>query len=138
MATYTVVVVMLFLAHNYLKNQTLALDSKKVTFLMNQNENIKLILPGKVNHIKILGISIYPDVTDLVASIFSPGFRKDVIGWANFPPGCPFLPSRCFAFFKRTQMIYARYVKVAPEKPQTGRVKLNILPATGEAKFSLD
>ena len=34
-------------------------------------------------------------------------------------------------------MIYAGYVKVAQGKPQTGRVKLKILPCTGEAKFSL-
>ena len=34
-------------------------------------------------------------------------------------------------------MIYAGYVKVAPWKPQTGRVKLKISPGTREAKFSL-
>ena len=34
-------------------------------------------------------------------------------------------------------MIYAGYVKVAPGKPETGRVKLKISPGTGEAKFSL-
>ena len=34
-------------------------------------------------------------------------------------------------------MIYAGYVKVAPGKPQTGRVKLKISSGTGEAKFSL-
>ena len=34
-------------------------------------------------------------------------------------------------------MICAGYVKVALGKPQTGRVKLKISPATGEAKFSL-
>ena len=35
-------------------------------------------------------------------------------------------------------MIYAGYVKVAPEKPQTGRVKLKVSPGTTEkAKFSL-
>ena len=32
-------------------------------------------------------------------------------------------------------MIYAGYVKVAPGKPQTGRVKLKISPGTREAKF---
>ena len=34
-------------------------------------------------------------------------------------------------------MIYAGFVKVAPEKPQTGRVKFTVSSATGEAKFSL-
>ena len=35
-------------------------------------------------------------------------------------------------------MIYAGYVKVAPEKLQTGRVKLKVSPGTTEkAKFSL-
>ena len=34
-------------------------------------------------------------------------------------------------------MIYAGYVKVAPGKPQTGRVKLKFSPRNGEAKFSL-
>ena len=34
-------------------------------------------------------------------------------------------------------MIYAGFVKVAPEKPQTGRVKFKVSSATGEAKFSL-
>ena len=35
-------------------------------------------------------------------------------------------------------MMYAGYVKVAPEKLQTGRVKLKVLPGTTEkAKFSL-
>ena len=34
-------------------------------------------------------------------------------------------------------MIFAGYAKVAPGKPQTGRVKLKISPGTGEAKFSL-
>ena len=52
-------------------------------------------------------------------------------------PGCPFLSGRCFAFFKHTQMIYARYVKVAPRKPQIGRVKFKLSPGTGKAKFSL-
>ena len=33
-------------------------------------------------------------------------------------------------------MIYAGYVKVAPGKPQTARVKLEISPGTREAKFS--
>ena len=35
-------------------------------------------------------------------------------------------------------MIYSEDVKVAPGKPQTGRVKLDISPRSGEAKFSLD
>ena len=34
-------------------------------------------------------------------------------------------------------MIFAGYAKVAPEKPQTGWIKLQISPGTGEAKFSL-
>ena len=35
-------------------------------------------------------------------------------------------------------MIYVGYVKVAPEKPQTGRVKLKVSPGTTEkAKLSL-
>ena len=34
-------------------------------------------------------------------------------------------------------MIYARYVKVALGKPQTGRVKSTISSGTGEAKFLL-
>ena len=34
-------------------------------------------------------------------------------------------------------MIYAGFVKVAAEKPQTGRVKFKVSSATGEAKFSL-
>ena len=34
-------------------------------------------------------------------------------------------------------MIYARYVKVAPGKPQIGRVKLKLSSGTGEAIFSL-
>ena len=33
-------------------------------------------------------------------------------------------------------MMYAGYVKVAPGKPRSGRVKLKISPGTGEAKFS--
>ena len=33
-------------------------------------------------------------------------------------------------------MIFAGYVKIAPGKPQTGRVKLKILLGIGEAKFS--
>jgi len=58
---------------------------------------------------------------------------------ANFPPGCPFpfLSSRCFAFFKDTQMIYAGYVNVAPGKPQTGRVKFETSLDTVQAKYSL-
>ena len=35
-------------------------------------------------------------------------------------------------------MIYAGYVKVAPGKPQTGRVKSKFSPRTKEAKYSLD
>ena len=35
------------------------------------------------------------------------------------------------------QMIYVRYAKVAPGKPQTGRVKSKISPGTGKAAFSL-
>ena len=38
--------------------------------------------------------------------------EKNLTGSAKFPPGCPFLSGRCFAFFKHTQMIYAGYVKV--------------------------
>ena len=34
-------------------------------------------------------------------------------------------------------MIYAGYVKAAPGKPQTGRVKLKISPGNGEDKFLL-
>ena len=34
-------------------------------------------------------------------------------------------------------MMYAGYVKVAPGKPQTVRVKLKFSPGTGEAKLSL-
>ena len=34
-------------------------------------------------------------------------------------------------------MIHAGYVKGAPEKPQTVRVKLKISPVTREPKFSL-
>ena len=34
-------------------------------------------------------------------------------------------------------MIYAGYVKVAPGKPQTGRVKLKISSGSGKAKLSL-
>ena len=34
-------------------------------------------------------------------------------------------------------MTYAGYVKVAPGKPQTGRVKSTFSPRTKEAKFSL-
>ena len=34
-------------------------------------------------------------------------------------------------------MIYAGYVKVAPGKPQTGRVKSKISPGTGDAKVSM-
>ena len=34
-------------------------------------------------------------------------------------------------------MIYAGYVKVAPGKPQIGRVKLKLSSGTGEAVFSL-
>lgn len=33
--------------------------------------------------------------------------------------------------------MYAGCVKVAPEKPQTGRVKFKISVGTGEGKFSL-
>ena len=61
--------------------------------------------------------------------------EKNVIGWANFPPGCPFLSGRCFAFFKHTQIICAGYVKVAPGKPQTDRVKLKISPGIGKTKI---
>ena len=35
-------------------------------------------------------------------------------------------------------MIFARYVKVAPGKPQTGRVKSKFSPRAKEAKYSLD
>ena len=74
----------------------------------------------------------HPSVTDPVASVFSPGLRKkNVSRSANFPLG------RCFAFFKYTRMIYAGYVKVVPGKPQSGRVKLQISPGTGESKFLL-
>ena len=56
----------------------------------------------------------------------------------KFVPVCPFLPGHCFAFFRHTQLIYAEYVKVAPEESQTGRVKLKISPGTTEeAEFSL-
>ena len=58
------------------------------------------------------------------------------MGSANFPPGCSFLSGRCFAVFKHTQMICDGYVKVAPRKPHTGRVKLKISSGTGEAKCS--
>ena len=34
-------------------------------------------------------------------------------------------------------MIYAGYVKVAPRKPQTGRVEIKISPGMGKTKFSL-
>ena len=34
-------------------------------------------------------------------------------------------------------MVCVGHVKVAPGKPQTGRVKLKISPGTGEVKFSL-
>ena len=35
------------------------------------------------------------------------GFEKKVTGSSNFPPGCSFLPVRCFIFVKHAQMIYA-------------------------------
>ena len=35
-------------------------------------------------------------------------------------------------------MIFARYVKVAPGKPQTGRVKSKFSPRAKEAKYSVD
>lgn len=70
-------------------------------------------------------------VTDPVASIFSPGFRKKKkTGLANLPPDCHFLFGRCFTFFKHTQTIYAECVKVSPGEPKTGRVKFNISPRT--------
>ena len=53
-------------------------------------------------------------------------FGENVNMWANFPPCCPFLWDRCFAFFKNSQTIYAGYVNVATGKSQTGRIKLNI------------
>ena len=65
--------------------------------------------------------------------------EKASTGRQNFYQFAPFcLVALIFPFFKHTQMIYARYVKVAPEKPQTGRVKLKVSPGTTEkAKFSL-
>ena len=56
---------------------------------------------------------------------------------AYFPPCCPFLWNRCFAFFKNSQTIYAGYVNVATGKSQTSRVKLNISASAGEIQFSL-
>ena len=40
-------------------------------------------------------------------------------------------------FFKHSQMIYARYVKVATGKSQTGRVRLNISASAEEVTFSV-
>ena len=75
-------------------------------------------------------------MTDPVASIFSPGFRKKRHGVSKFSTSLSLLSRRCFALFKHTQAIYA--VKVAPGKPQTGLVKLKISPGIGDAKFSLN
>ena len=61
--------------------------------------------------------------------------EKNATGSINVPPGCPFLSGRCFAFFKHTQIIYARYVKVAPGTPQTGRAKLTISLVPGSLHF---
>ena len=58
------------------------------------------------------GISIH--------TVFS---QKTSQGRQIFHQIAPFLSGRCFALFKRTPMIYAGYVKVAPGKPQAGRVK---------------
>ena len=75
----------------------------------------------------------HPSLTDPSASIFSYRvFGKNVSGSVNFLP-LPLLLGRCFAVFKHTQMMYAGYVKIAPGKPQTGRVKLQISSGTGEA-----
>ena len=87
-----------------------------------------------------VGISKHPFVTDLVASIFSPGFRKNFTGWANFPPGCPFPSGRCFVLFLFFQTYTNDICWVC--KSRTGeainwRVKLKISPGTKEAKFSL-
>ena len=83
-----------------------------------------------------IGRENQPSVTDPVTSIFSPDFRgKNVTGSANFPPGCPLLSGRCFALFKDIQIIYAGYVKVAPGKPQTDRVKLKTSPVPGRLNF---
>ena len=56
---------------------------------------------------------------------------------AYLAPGWLFLWDRCFAIFKNSQMIYARYVNIATGKSQTGLVKLNISVSAGDVKFSL-
>ena len=65
-------------------------------------------------------------------------FGKNVNMSANFLPYCPFLWDRCFAFFKHSEIIYARYVNVATGKSQTGRVKLNISASAGEVNGLLN
>ena len=72
----------------------------------------------------------HPSVTDSVASIFLQGFSEET------SPGRQ-ISVRSLFFIKHAQIMYAGYVKVAPGKPQTGRVKFKISPGTGEAKFSL-
>ena len=47
-------IVLLLLGYNRLENEKLLLDSKHSTFLINQRNNIKSILPVKAINIKIL------------------------------------------------------------------------------------
>lgn len=66
-------------------------------------------------------------ITDpMMASIFSLGVRKKRHQVGKFSSRLPF-----------SEITKAGYVKVAPRKPQTGRVKRKISPRTGEAKFPL-
>ena len=83
---------------------------------------------------------VNPTVTDPVASPqFSPDFSKKRLWDGKFfirlPLSVRSLVCSCQTYTKI--MIYAGYVKVTLEKPQTDWVKLKISPGTGEAKFLL-
>ena len=56
---------------------------------------------------------------------------------AIFSTRLPFSVRSLLCLFKQTQMIHAAFVKVAPGRPKTDRVKFKISPCIGEAKFSL-
>ena len=71
--------------------------------------------------------------------MFSPGFRKKRHWVGKFSTRLLLSVWSLFCLFQThtNDIHHVGYVKVAPGKPQTGRVQLKISPGTGEAKFSL-
>ena len=76
-----------------------------------------------------------------MASIFSPGFRKGRHRVGKFSTRLPLSVRSLFCLFQTytNGICCVCKSRTAPGRPQTGRVKLKILPGavTGEAKFSL-